>query len=47
MLLINKTKSTCPKCVKEINAKIIDNNNKIHMLKKCSKHGTFKVLLSK
>ena len=47
MLLINKTKSICPKCVKEIDVEIIDNNNKVYMLKKCPKHGIFKVLLSK
>jgi len=44
---LRKTKSVCPTCIKKIGAKIIEENGKVYMLKKCKKHGRFKVLLSK
>jgi len=45
--IIKKTKSVCPKCTVKLDSRIIEENNKVYMLKKCKKHGTFKVLLSK
>ena len=47
MLLINKTKSICPECIKKLDADIVQDNNQVYMLKKCKKHGNFRILLSK
>jgi len=44
---IKKTKSVCPKCTVELNSRIIEENNKIYMIKECKKHGKFKILISK
>ena len=35
------TRSLCPKCLKEINAKIIKKNGMLYLTKKCDKHGYF------
>ena len=43
---IRKTKSVCPICIKETDAYIVEENNKIFMEKECSEHGRFKILLS-
>lgn len=40
------TMSICPKCLKRIDAKIVFEGNKVFMLKSCSEHGKFKVLIS-
>lgn len=34
MQLINKTKFICPKCIVELDSRIIEENNKIYILKK-------------
>lgn len=47
MKILKKTRSLCPKCFKEIGAKIFEENNRVYMQKKCSSHGNFKVLLEK
>lgn len=41
MKVIKKTRSLCPVCLNEIDAKIIDKYNKIFMKKKCKIHGFF------
>jgi len=46
MQIIRKTQSVCPKCIKKIKANIIEEKRRVYMLKKCNKHGKFKVLLS-
>lgn len=46
-MLLRKTQSVCPVCINEINADIIEENNKVFMVKTCNKHGKFKILLSK
>jgi len=46
MQIIRKTKSACPKCIKKIDAKIVEENKKVYMIKKCSEHGNFKILIS-
>jgi len=46
MEIIRKTKSVCPKCIKKIDAKIVEEDKKVYMLKECKKHGKFKILLS-
>jgi len=45
--LIKKNKSLCPKCTAKLDSRIIEENNKIYMIKKCKKHGKFKILISK
>jgi len=47
MQTIRKTHSVCPKCINKIKADIVEKDGKIYMLKKCNKHGRFKILLSK
>jgi len=46
MNLIKKTQSVCPTCIKKIDAKIIEKNGKVYMLKECSEHGKFQFLVS-
>ena len=46
MNIIKKTKSICPICIVELDSQVIEENNKIYMLKKCKKHGTFKNVIS-
>jgi len=38
--------SLCPKCLKRVYGKIIFEDNKVFMLKKCKEHGSFKVLIA-
>src|SRR3989338_8169532 len=47
MALLRKTRSVCPRCINEIDAEIIEEDNKVYMVKECKEHGLFKVLLSK
>ena len=47
MRVIRNTKSVCPECIKKIDAKIVEQDNKVYMLKECKQHGKFKTLLSK
>ena len=45
--ILKKTKSICPTCLIKIEAKVIEKNNKVYMIKKCPKHGKFTVLVEK
>ncbi|MBT30087.1 MAG: radical SAM protein [Thalassobius sp.] len=40
------TLSLCPECLKRIDAKIVFENNKVYMLKRCPEHGNSKVLIA-
>ncbi|MEM7182590.1 MAG: radical SAM protein [Spirochaetota bacterium] len=40
------TMSLCPVCLKKIDAKIIFQDGKVYMTKKCQEHGSWKILLS-
>ncbi len=40
------TISLCPECLKRIDAKIVFENNKVYMLKRCPEHGNSKVLIA-
>lgn len=45
-LVIDKTQSVCPVCLKTIEAeRILDTDDKIYMRKKCEEHGSFKTLI--
>ncbi|MFH1642425.1 MAG: radical SAM protein [Nanoarchaeota archaeon] len=46
MKIIRETKSVCPVCITDLDASIIEEENKIYMVKKCSRHGRFKILIS-
>lgn len=46
MQIIRKTQSVCPKCIKKIKADIVEEDSKVYMLKRCQKHGSFKVIIS-
>jgi len=46
-ILKNKTKSICPECFKEIDARIIEDSGKVFMIKTCEIHGEFKVMIEK
>ena len=44
---LEKIKSVCPSCyqqglIEKIDAKIIEENGKVWIIKKCKKHGSFK-----
>ncbi|MBU2258483.1 MAG: radical SAM protein, partial [Candidatus Omnitrophica bacterium] len=45
--LIRRTKSLCPVCLNDVDAEIKEIDGNIYLLKKCIKHGHFKVLLSR
>lgn len=45
--LIEKTKSVCPKCMKILDAEVIEENGAVYMKKGCLDHGFFKSILSK
>jgi len=47
MKTLRKTKSICPKCFKQLPAKIIEEKDKVFLIKTCKRHGRFKVLISK
>lgn len=40
------TLSLCPTCLKRINAKIVFEDDKVYMLKRCPEHGSSKVLIA-
>lgn len=40
------TLSLCPECLKRIDAKIVFENDKVYMLKRCREHGNSKVLIA-
>lgn len=40
------TLSLCPECLKRIDAKIVFENEKVYMLKRCPEHGNSKVLIA-
>ncbi|SEB84844.1 hypothetical protein SAMN04489761_1945 [Tenacibaculum sp. MAR_2009_124] len=40
------TLSLCPECLKRVDAKIVFENDKVYMLKRCKEHGTSKVLIA-
>jgi uncharacterized radical SAM superfamily Fe-S cluster-containing enzyme len=40
------TLSLCPECLKRIDAKIVFENDKVYMLKRCPEHGKSKVLIA-
>jgi len=40
------TLSLCPECLRRVDAKIVFENDKVYMLKRCPEHGTFKVLIA-
>lgn len=41
------TKSLCPECLQEINARIIEKNSQVFLEKACPQHGPFDVLIEK
>lgn len=47
MKVLRKTKSVCPKCFKQLPARIIEEKGKVFLIKTCKKHHQFKVLVSK
>ncbi|WP_075344026.1 radical SAM protein [Tenacibaculum agarivorans] len=40
------TLSLCPECLRRVDAKIVFENDKVYMLKRCPEHGTSKVLIA-
>ncbi|REH56676.1 hypothetical protein C7448_101719 [Tenacibaculum gallaicum] len=40
------TLSLCPECLKRVDAKIVFENDKVYMLKRCREHGNSKVLIA-
>lgn len=44
-IFLELTKSICPICKKNIDAKILEEDNKIYLEKRCNEHGNFKVLI--
>ena len=40
------TLSLCPECLKRVDAKIVFENEKVYMLKRCTEHGNSKVLIA-
>ncbi len=47
MKIFEETKSVCPKCLKDIDAQIVEDNGSVYMEKNCAEHGPFKTLISK
>ncbi len=45
MQILNKTRSVCPHCLKNIEAEIIENNDEIQIHKTCPEHGDFKSVI--
>ncbi len=45
-MLIRETKSVCPVCASEIDAKVVRKENNVFLIKECSKHGKFEVKIS-
>jgi MoaA/NifB/PqqE/SkfB family radical SAM enzyme len=46
-ILKQKTKSLCPKCLKELDAKVSEENGNVYLSKKCPEHGKFHILVEK
>lgn len=46
-ILKPRTKSLCPECFRKVDAKIIEEDDKVYMLKKCPKHGKFSILIER
>lgn len=46
-VIIENTKSICPKCKLVIEAKTIEENGSVYMVKECAGHGFFKAIISK
>lgn len=44
-ILKEKTKSICPICLQELDARVIENNNKVFLEKECPQYGRFEVLI--
>jgi 7,8-dihydro-6-hydroxymethylpterin dimethyltransferase len=40
------TLSLCPECLKRVDAKIVFEDDKVYMLKRCPEHGQSKVLIA-
>lgn len=40
------TISICPECLRRVDAKIVFEDDKVYMLKHCTHHGSFKVLIA-
>ena len=47
IILKDKTKSICPICFNEIDAKVIELDKNVFLLKECPEHGQFRVLIEK
>lgn len=43
---IGKTTSTCPDCLRLVQAKIVSENNNVYFIKYCSQHGSSRALVS-
>jgi len=39
--VLKKTKSLCPECLKVIDAKVLEDNGRVKIVKTCSQHGSF------
>lgn len=46
-ILKERTKSICPQCYQELDAKVVEVNNEVFLEKECSEHGRFKILIEK
>jgi len=46
-ILKEKTKSICPQCFQELDARVIQDNNSVFLEKECPQHGRFKILIEK
>ncbi|MHA1797708.1 MAG: radical SAM protein [Candidatus Helarchaeota archaeon] len=44
--VIKETKSLCPECKKVIDARLVERNNEVYMVKNCKEHGEFEDLIS-
>ncbi|MCK4994206.1 MAG: radical SAM protein [Candidatus Omnitrophica bacterium] len=44
--VIRDTRSVCPICMKDINAMIIEKEEKVYLTKKCRIHGVFEIIIS-
>ena len=42
MTLLYKTMSVCPKCLRWVKAEVIEENEKVYLVRKCPEHGEFK-----
>lgn len=47
MKTLRKTKSICPKCFKQLPARLVEEKDKVFLTKACKQHGRFKILVSK